>query len=147
MSCGEELAIELRQRGFRVTPQRAVILETIAHTGGHQTAHEVFHKAADLLRGLNIATVYRTLDTLHRAGMVDIFSTGADTIRFSLHDPRNPHYHLVCRGCDHVLELPPDLIERLAEEMSHDYGFDLDTDHLTLSGMCHECLKRENTDP
>jgi Fur family ferric uptake transcriptional regulator len=139
MSCGEALARDLRERGFRVTPQRGVILETIAHNRGHQSVQEVYAKARKSLPGLNIATVYRTLELLHRAGLVDLLSTGADIVRFSLHDPDHPHYHLICRNCDQVLELAPDLIDQLSDALRRDHGFSLDSSHLTLTGICRAC--------
>ena len=139
MSCGEKLAHELRRKGFRVTPQRSVILETIAHNQGHQSVQEVFAQAGKSLPGLNIATVYRTLEMLHRAGMVELLSTRADIVRFSLRDPQHPHYHLICRNCDAVLELAPTLIEELAQALRRDHGFGLDSSHLTLTGICQAC--------
>lgn len=139
MACGDELAIELRRKGYRVTPQRGVILETIAHNHGHQSAQEVFALASKSLPGLNITTVYRTLEMLHRAGMVDLLSTQADLVRFSLRDPQHPHYHLICRNCDEVLELAPTLIDELAAVLKRDHGFSLDGSHLTLMGVCHAC--------
>jgi Fur family ferric uptake transcriptional regulator len=142
MACGVELAGKMRQRGFRVTPQRGVILETIAHNHGHQSVQEVYAEAAKSLPGLNIATVYRTLVMLHRAGLVDLLSTKADIVRFSLHDPENPHSHLICRNCDQVLELAPALIDELAVAMKRDHGFSLDSSHLTLTGICRDCEAR-----
>lgn len=139
MACGDELAIELRRKGYRVTPQRGVILEIIAHNHGHQSAQEVFTQASKSLPGLNITTVYRTLDMLHRAGMVDLLSTQADLVRFSLRDPQHPHYHLICRNCDEVFELAPTLIDELAAVLKRDHGFSLDGSHLTLAGVCHAC--------
>lgn len=139
MACGDELASELRARGFRVTPQRGVILETIAHNHGHQSVQEVYTQAGKSLPGLNIATVYRTLEMLHRAGLVDLLSTKADIVRFSLRDPEHPHYHLICRNCDQELELAPDRIDELANALKRDHGFSLDSSHLTLTGICQTC--------
>ncbi|MGD8554772.1 MAG: Fur family transcriptional regulator [Anaerolineales bacterium] len=139
MSCTERLTREMRRLGFRVTPQRAVILETIAHGDGHQSAAEVFKAANQRLPGLNIATVYRTLDSLHRAGMVDLLSTDASIVRFELRDPQHPHSHLVCRACGQVMELPSEFIETFAEGVREDHGFALDTQHLTLTGLCAQC--------
>jgi Fur family ferric uptake transcriptional regulator len=144
MSCGERLSAELRQRGFRVTPQRSVILETIAHGEGHQSAQEVFLEAAKRLPGLNIATVYRTLETLHQAGMVDLFSTTADSVRFELHDADRPHHHLHCRACGNVLDLPHRFVEGVAEQLRQECGFALDSAHLTLVGLCAACASRQS---
>lgn len=147
MACGDELVSELRRKGYRVTPQRGVILETIAHNHGHQSVQEVFALASKSLPGLNITTVYRTLDMLHRAGLVDLLSTQADLVRFSLRDPQHPHYHLICSNCDEVLELAPTLIDELAAVLKRDHGFSLDGSHLTLTGVCHECEPGKSAEP
>jgi len=139
MSCGDRLSGELRLSGYRVTPQRGVILETIAHMKGHLSAQEVFDSARLRLPGLNIATVYRTLETLHEAGLVDFMMSATDPVRVSLRDQDNPHDHLVCRRCHTVLELDHDLLTPLASGVARDHGFHLDTDHLTLTGICRAC--------
>jgi Fur family ferric uptake transcriptional regulator len=139
MSCGERLAKELRSKGFRVTPQRGVILETISHMGGHRSVQEVYSEARDRLPGLNIATIYRTLETLHRAGMVDLFDSGSGPTLFELRDPEAAHGHLVCTECEHVVDIDTDLINRLVEEVAAETGFFIDPHHLTLSGVCDAC--------
>ena len=143
MSCGERLAKELRKQGFRVTPQRAVILETIAHMDGHRTAQEVYHAAGERLPGLNLATIYRTLETLHAASLVDLFDTGGVT-RFSLRDPEHPHGHLVCHRCGKTLTLDPANAASLAGKIRRETGFEIALDHLTLVGLCEDCASLEN---
>jgi Fur family transcriptional regulator, ferric uptake regulator len=138
MSCSESLRQAMRQRGVRVTPQRAVILETVAHLGGHPTAPEVYREASRLLPGLNTATVYRALDSLKAAGLVDTMDRG-DGVRFALHDVDHPHHHLVCASCGRELELEPKLITQLEGQIRRRTGFRLHAGHLTLTGHCKDC--------
>lgn len=139
MACGEKLAEEMRVRGFRVTPQRAVILETVAHMRGHISAQEVFNQAEERLPGLNLATVYRTLDTMQEAGLVDKLSMGSGTDRYSLRDSSHPHGHLVCECCGAVVELGPDVLRQVAQTVEDASGHQLDFAHLTLPGVCKAC--------
>jgi len=139
MSCGEKLAKQLRAHGFRVTPQRRIILETIAHTGGHLSVQEVYLATRERLPGLNIATIYRTVDSLRKAGMIDVFSSENGPDRFSLRDAQNPHGHLVCRKCGRILEVDLDLLEQLADTVNLETQFVVDTHHLTLFGICRAC--------
>lgn len=143
MSCGEALAAEMRKQGFRVTPQRAVILESIAHGEGHQTVQEVFEAAHQRLPGLNIATVYRTLDRMHAAGIVDLLSSGTESVRFALRDAADPHLHLLCRCCGSVFDLPLKTIEGLQEQILRQRDFQVEEHHLTLGGICGRCLEAE----
>jgi Fur family ferric uptake transcriptional regulator len=146
MSCGERLAGELRRRGYRVTPQRAVILETVAHMEGHPSVQQVHQVACARLPGLNLATVYRTFDVLQKAGLVDYFSTGAGLDRYALRDPDHPHGHLVCRACGEVLEFDPQLTNRLEAALIRKHGFQLDPSHITLTGLCAACAGEQRAD-
>ena len=139
MSCGDRLKEEIRKAGYRVTPQRAVILETVAHMEGHRSAQEVFESAKGRLPGLNIATVYRTLDTLHHAGIIDLFTLSPDSMRYSLHDESSKHAHLYCRNCGCVIEVELEPFDRFAQEIERELGFTIDSNHLSLQGLCQEC--------
>jgi Fur family ferric uptake transcriptional regulator len=139
MACSDKLINVLRKSGFRVTSQRAVILEIIAHNGDHLSVQEVYLEAKDRLPGLNLATVYRTLETMHQAGVIDLLNFGMTPARFSLRDPYNPHGHLVCRECEQILEIGTDLIARISGEVEQKVGFFVEPNHLTLSGLCDEC--------
>jgi Fur family ferric uptake transcriptional regulator len=143
MSCGERLKNELREAGYRVTPQRAVILETIAHMEGHHSAQEVYESARDRLPGLNIATVYRTLDTLHHAGFIDLFPSSTDTMLFAFHDDTNIHCHLHCVRCGQVFEIGIEPFRPLAAEIERVSDFKINLSHITLRGTCSDCLEQE----
>lgn len=139
MSCGERLTSELRRAGYRVTAQRAVILESVAHAAGHRSAQQVYDDARRRLPGLNPATVYRTLETLHSAGLVDLYANGGHSLRFSLRDAEHPHAHLVCTSCGRELELDPRLVSSFGKTVERRTGFQIDAHHLTLRGACSRC--------
>jgi Fur family ferric uptake transcriptional regulator len=139
MACSDRLARDLRSKGFRVTPQRAVILEVIAHRGGHQSAKDVYRAARKRLPGLNPVTVYRTLESLQRAGVLDLFSVAGEVDRFALRERGNPHAHLVCSRCGTVVEVTLAIAEGLVRTVSREHGFALETSHLTLTGLCRNC--------
>jgi Fur family ferric uptake transcriptional regulator len=54
----------LRARGYRVTPQREMIIETILQAKRHMTAEEIMTELRKRTQVINIATVYRTLELL-----------------------------------------------------------------------------------
>lgn len=146
MSCGERLAEEMRARGFRVTAQRTIILETIAHMSGHLSAQQVYERAADRLPGLNLATVYRTVESLHKVGLVDMLEAQSEPMRFALRDQENPHGHLVCTRCGRVMDLEAGLIEDIAANVSQETEFQIDHHHLTLEGICPLCQAEPKPD-
>lgn len=139
MSCGEKLAQDLRSKGYRVTPQRTVILETIAHKTRHLCAQDIYSDARRKLPGLNLATVYRALESLHEAGMIDLFNDGSNPALFALRDPRNPHGHLVCQKCQAVFDVDPGVIARIVQNVAAETDFSVNPNHLTLFGLCAAC--------
>src|SRR3990170_8100430 len=139
MSCGERLARELKRRGQRITPQRAVILETIAHMQRHVSAQEVFEQARLRLPGLHLATVYRALDGLQQAGLVDPFHAGPGQTRFAMTQEDHPHGHLVCQRCGRTESFDPCMAQELAEQVAERHGYQVNLSHLTLRGLCSEC--------
>jgi len=141
MACGVHLEAELRKSGVRVTAQRSVILETVAHLGRHASAQEVFEGARGRLPGLNQATVYRTLDSLHQVGMIDFLDREGEPLRYSLRDRSSPHCHLVCRRCGEVMEVEVAGFRRLAHALERAHGFSAEVDHLSLTGLCRRCTR------
>ena len=91
----------LHNLGYRITPQREMIIEALAHSPHHVTAEEIYAQVHERARAVNIATIYRTLDLLveqgiaSRAGLID----GRVVYAASNH---GPHLHLVCRACGNV---------------------------------------------
>ena len=71
---------ELKRRGVRVTPQRAIILEAIEQMPGHITAEDVYVAVQQVNRYINLATVYRTLDLLRELDLIIETDMGASAV-------------------------------------------------------------------
>jgi Fur family transcriptional regulator, ferric uptake regulator len=141
-----DYATVLRDKGLRATSQRLVLLKQICEQTGHRhlTAAELYEKASESLPGLNLTTVYRTLEGLHDAGLVDRLSAGLDQVRYSYRDPDHRHGHLCCTACGRVGELDFQMVEQLARILKKQYDFQLAGDHLGLAGLCRDCQQRKS---
>ncbi len=60
---------DLRQRGYRLTPQRQLVLEAV-DTLEHATPDDILVEVRKTASGVNISTVYRTLELLEELGLV-----------------------------------------------------------------------------
>ncbi|HWH00662.1 MAG TPA: Fur family transcriptional regulator [Pilimelia sp.] len=140
MSTGTSLAEVLRARGLRLTAQRQLILEAV-HRLGHATPERVHAEVREVAAGVNISTVYRTLELLEELGLVTHthLSHGSPTYHPSGEDE---HVHLVCRSCGEVAEFDPGLLAPLAEELRSRRGFAVDIGHVALFGLCAACGAR-----
>jgi Fur family transcriptional regulator, ferric uptake regulator len=128
---------ELRAKGYRVTPQRQLVLEAVKALE-HATPEEICAKVRETARGVNISTVYRTLELLEELGMVTHthLSHGAPTYHLAA---EAHHLHLVCRGCGEIGEVDPEMAAGLIGGLDRELGFVADVHHLTVFGVCRNC--------
>jgi len=127
----------LRARGYRLTPQRELVLRAVERLG-HATPDEVLVAVREESQAVNISTVYRTLELLEGLGLVrhNHISDRAPTY----HSTSTPdHVHLVCRHCGAVTEVAPEVVGPMTDTLYDEYGFVTDIGHLTVFGRCREC--------
>jgi Fur family ferric uptake transcriptional regulator len=131
------LAEVLRSRGLRLTAQRQLVLEAV-HELGHATPDQVHAKVSETAAGVNITTIYRTLELLEELGLVTHahLSHGAPTYHAVAGDQ---HVHLVCRQCRSVVEVPSGMLNGLAGDLERERGFLVDVGHVALFGVCSQC--------
>ncbi|MEO3808102.1 Fur family transcriptional regulator [Sphaerisporangium sp. B11E5] len=128
---------ELRSRGYRVTPQRQLVLEAVTRLG-HATPEDICGEVQETARGVNISTVYRTLELLEELGMVTHTHLGHGAPTYHLASEAD-HVHLVCRNCEKVTEVRPEVVQGLVDTLDREQGFVTDVHHLTIFGQCRDC--------
>jgi Fur family transcriptional regulator, ferric uptake regulator len=134
---GEDWQTKLRARGYRLTPQRELVLRAVERLG-HSTPDEVLAAVHEESQAVNSSTVYRTLELLEELGLVRHahITDRAPTY----HSTSTPdHVHLVCRGCGKITEVAPEVIEAFTSTLEERYGFTTDVGHLTVFGTCKSC--------
>lgn len=129
---------ELRARGYRVTPQRQLVLEAVTMLR-HGTPEEIGTQVQQTARGVNISTVYRTLELLEELGLVKHTHLGHGPPTYHLATEAD-HVHLVCRDCGEVRDAPPGVANGLINVLGDEYGFETDVHHLTVYGRCRTCI-------
>ena len=133
----EEWKAALRAQGYRLTPQREMVLRAVEHLG-HGTPDEILAEVRKDSAAVNISTVYRTLELLEELGLVRHahLTDRAPTY----HSTASPtHVHLVCRSCGGVTEVAPEVVEPMTGTLRDHYGFTTDVGHLTVFGTCRAC--------
>jgi Fur family transcriptional regulator, ferric uptake regulator len=130
---------QLRARGYRVTPQRQLVLEAVAGLD-HATPEEIGDRVQQTAKGVNISTIYRTLELLEQIGMVTHTHLGHGAPIYHMATAAD-HVHLVCGGCGRVTEISPDSIRMFLTALDDQQGFEADVAHLTVFGRCANCRK------
>ena len=129
---------ELRRRGYRITPQREMIIEAIAHSPQHITAEEISEKLQEHTQAINIATVYRTLDLLWQEGFACRNDLSEGKIIYATFQ-HGPHIHLVCRKCEQVVDADIKVLNSLGDDLNSKYHFRPNLDHISIFGICLDC--------
>ena len=129
---------ELSRQGYRMTPQRLMIVSAIESSNDHISAEEVYSKVLEKYPNVNISTVYRTLDLLEELGLVTKTDLGGGRVRYHPAD-KGHHHHLVCRDCGAIIDLDETALAGLKETLFRDYGFIADLRHLGIWGRCVRC--------
>ena len=133
------LQARLRARGYRITPQRQLVLDAVT-TLRHGTPDEICVEVQRSASGVNLSTVYRTLELLEELGMVTHthLGHGAPTYHAATDEE---HLHLVCRDCGAITETDVDLADPLVAELASRHGFRTDVAHFSVYGRCRDCAE------
>ena len=137
---GQDWQSELRARGYRLTPQRQLVLEAVGELG-HATPEELATEVRRTASAVNISTVYRTLELLEEIGLVrhTHLGHGAPTYSVATDDD---HVHLVCRDCGGIEEAGTELLADVVERLEAERGFSVDVGHFAVFGRCRTCSRR-----
>ena len=112
------------------------------HELGHATPESVHNAVRERAAGVNITTVYRTLELLEELGLVNHthLSHGSPTYHPAGEDQ---HVHLVCRSCGSIAEVDPDVMLPVTTQLRDEHGFRVDVGHVSLFGICGDCKESE----
>jgi Fur family transcriptional regulator, ferric uptake regulator len=127
----------LRAGGYRVTPQRQLVLEAVTRLH-HASPEEIFAEVHQTAQGVNVSTIYRTLELLEHLGLVSHAHLGHGAPVYHIAGEAQ-HVHLVCQTCGRVTELAPEAARPLVTALDKDHGFETDVGHLTVFGTCRDC--------
>jgi len=137
----EVLKEKLKEKGFKLTPQRKSIIDVIvANQGKHLSAEEIYELVKSTNPNIGLATIYRTMQLLDDIGVIykNDFDDGRS--RYELYqDEDHQHHHLICIKCGKVVEVEEDLLEQLEYEVEKKYNFYIINHNLKFLGYCNQC--------
>ena len=136
-SCLIQEAIDkLAPAGLRVTKQRKAMLEVLSASENPMSAEETHkHLSAGVC---DLVTVYRSLEQLERAGVVQLGVRENGTKVYCLSHGNDHHHHLSCRSCGRTERVDVCMGEEL-EKIGKSFGFSELSHVMELFGLCPEC--------
>ena len=130
----------LREQGYRLTPQRAMILSSIEESDRHISAEEIYAQVAARYPQVNISTVYRTLELLKQLGLIYETDLGEGRVRYHPED-KGHHHHLVCQNCGAIIDIDESALAGLKDVLLDQYDFNAQLRHVAIFGLCGNCRK------
>lgn len=126
-------------KGLRSTRQRDIILDIFLSTHQHVSVEELYLKIKSSNPGIGQATVYRTLKLFAEAGLAREVLLHDGQTRYEHVVAGEHHDHLVCTGCNAIIEFEDETIEKLQKEIAARHGFLIKSHKLEMYGLCANC--------
>jgi Fur family ferric uptake transcriptional regulator len=132
----------LREKGYRLTPQRLMILAAIEGSHDHISAEDIYAQVSARYPQVNISTVYRTLEMLKKLNLVYEIDLGEGRIRYHA-EASGHHHHLVCQECGKIIDIDEAALAPLRDVLLREHGFLADLKHVGVFGLCEDCRKKK----
>lgn len=133
----------LSKQELKQTKQRRLIVEHFLKLNSHVDAETLYESVRSRNLNIGLATIYRTLNLLKAAGLVEEQSFADGRAVYEIDRPGDHHDHLVCIGCGKVVEFENATIEDLQRKIAAENGFKLESHRLDLYGRCKKCVTKD----
>ncbi|MBP2632571.1 MAG: perR 1 [Firmicutes bacterium] len=127
----------LREKGFKVTPQRLAIYDVLYNTTEHPSAEVIFNQLQPHYPTMSLATVYKTIEILREIGLVQVLNVGEDSFRYDANTENHPHVRcMVCKRVDDIFEVDTsEFVAKVAQKTA----YQLTGQQFYFYGVCPDC--------
>ena len=132
----QKLVTSLREKGYKLTPQRLEIIKLLSQDKSHPGAVDILEKVRQKAPKISMSTVYYTLDMLKKEGLIRELEFYEKDNRYDI--TVSDHINLICRKCGKI--------EDFAEALPFSYkmiekqtGFRPEGMRFEYYGYCKSC--------
>ncbi len=126
-----------KNQGLKSTPQRTAIYKALIETASHPTAEDLFQQVSQDFPMISQNTVYYTLGVLQQAGLIREVNFGHDRARYD--GNLSAHHHLICIGCQAIVDVMDNRLNELSFPDGIPSGFDITDYQVEFRGYCKSC--------
>ena len=135
----EQFKFALKAENMKFTPQRLSVLAEMVNNKEHRECEEIYLSLRTAGNDVSRATVYRTMDILVKYKFARKIEIGDGRARYERKYGEMHHDHIICMGCDRIIEFIDEGLENKQVEISKKHGFKLVHHIHQLYGYCEEC--------
>lgn len=132
----------LKEKGYKVTPQRIAVYEILKNTKEHPSVDTLYSRLQPVYPTMSLATVYKSLEVFKELGLVQELNVGEDKFRYDANVHQHPH--IICLTCGKVEDVDDEMLFDLVGHVESKTGYKLVNQQLYFFGYCPECKKTQN---
>ncbi len=133
----EELMDLLRNKGYKVTPQRLAICHEVLSRNDHPTAEQIFDVITKDYPTISLTTIYHTLDLLKELKLIDELQFDERTSRY---DPNTSmHINVICRKCGKIRDYESDSIRQHWKKIISEIELEPTGQRIDVYVVCDDC--------
>ena len=140
----ESLKAELHDKGWRLTPQREVILKIFQdlESGKHLSAEDLQGVLASAGHQISLSTIYRTVKMMSRMGILRELELAEGHKHYEINSPApHHHHHLICVSCNKTIEFKNDSILKIGNKTAQKEGYHLLDCQMSIHAICPACQR------
>jgi Fur family peroxide stress response transcriptional regulator len=127
----------LRDKGFKVTPQRLAIYSVLVATKAHPSAEMIYNELQPVYPTMSLATVYKTIEILKTLELVQVLNVGEDSFRYDANTSNHPHIR--CMSCGRVDDLFGIDSAGFIDQVSATTNYTIQGQQFYFYGVCPKC--------
>ncbi|MCP4583248.1 MAG: transcriptional repressor [candidate division Zixibacteria bacterium] len=127
----------IKQKGYRLTRQRMIILEELSKVKSHPPADKLYQMVRKRVENISFGTVYRNLRILKELDLISELNFGENFSRYDA-NPEN-HQHFVCTKCGQVYDIDKRIQVNYEGATVHEREIQINDFSLEFYGICHKC--------
>ncbi|MFE6685723.1 Fur family transcriptional regulator [Streptomyces sp. NPDC057743] len=131
--------VERGRLAGRTTRQRSAVIRVLDHCADFVSAQALHERMATADLPVGLATVYRTLRELERAGCLDVVRDETGERRYRKRPDDGHRHYLICRACGRSRPVESQAVEEWAERTGRISGYAAVEHIVELTGICSRC--------
>ncbi|MFD5736221.1 Fur family transcriptional regulator [Streptomyces sioyaensis] len=125
----------------RTTRQRSAVMRVLDNCADFVSAQALHERLATTGVPVGLATVYRTLRELERAGCLDVVRDETGERRYRKRSDDGHRHYLMCRACGRSRPVESEAVEQWAERTGRLSGYAAVEHIVELTGICTRCRR------
>jgi Fur family peroxide stress response transcriptional regulator len=130
----------LKEKGYKVTPQRIAVYDVLKNTKEHPTVEAIYNKLQPAYPTMSLATVYKSLEMFKDLNLVQELNVGEDKFRYDANIKLHPH--ITCVSCGRVDDVDDEMFFNLSEQVAVKTGYEITGQKLYFYGHCPKCKQK-----